>query len=214
MEVPPDGYPRWTIVGVVDDVQYRTLGAPPEAVAYILSAQRDRGTMGWVPTYLLVRTMRADPVALAAPVRQLLQRLDPDTPVAQVESMEEHLRAALRQPRFTMLLLGLFAGVAVTLAAVGLYGVMASVVSGRTREIGIRLALGGGPAHILRSVLSDGLRLAALGLGIGLAAALGLTRVMRAMLYEVSVTDPVTFVTVALVLAGVGLVACYVPARR
>ena len=212
-EVPPVGYPRWTIVGVVGDVQYRTLGATPEAVAYILSAQRDRSTMGWVPTYLLVRTA-GDPLALAAPIRQLLRRLDPDTPVALVQTMEEHLNGALRQPRFTMLLLGLFAAVAMTLAAVGLYGVMASVVTGRTREIGIRLALGGGPRDVLLSVLSDGLRLAALGLGIGLAAALGLTRVMRAMLYEVGVTDPVTFLAVSLVLAGVGLLACYVPARR
>jgi putative ABC transport system permease protein len=128
--------------------------------------------------------------------------------------MEQRLSESLARRRFAMLALGLFAGVAMLLAVVGIYGVMSYSVEQRTREIGIRMALGAGSRDVLRMVVGQGMLLAAIGVGIGLLAAVGLTRLMASLLFGVSATDPITFAAIALLLAGVALAASFVPARR
>jgi putative ABC transport system permease protein len=128
--------------------------------------------------------------------------------------MESLMAVSLAQERLNMLLLGLFAALALTLAAVGIYGQMAYSVSHRTREIGLRMAMGARSRDILQLVVADGAKLAFLGIAIGIAAALGLTRLMASLLFDVTPKDPATFAAVALLLAFVGLVACYIPARR
>jgi len=134
--------------------------------------------------------------------------------VYNAETIEEHLRSALFLPRLAGTLFGIFGFIGLVLAAVGLYSVMSYAVSRRTREIGIRIALGAQQTHVMRWVLNEGARMALIGVGIGLAAALALTRLMARMLYGVSATDPVTFAAVAIVLTSVALAACYIPARR
>jgi putative ABC transport system permease protein len=128
--------------------------------------------------------------------------------------MEELMADSIAERRFSLLLLGIFSLMALTLAAVGIYGVLSYAVTERTYEIGVRMALGAAPQSVLRLMIGRGMRPALLGLGIGLAAALGLTRMMKSLLFGLSATDPVTFISVTLLLLGVGLVACYLPARR
>jgi len=128
--------------------------------------------------------------------------------------MEKVLGASVAQPRFSMLLVGLFAGLALVLSAVGIYGVMAYAVSRRAHEIGVRMALGAGASQVLKLVLKDGMTLALSGIGLGLLGAFGLTRLMASLLFGVGAKDPVTFVAVAAFLAFVALIACYIPARR
>ena len=140
--------------------------------------------------------------------------MDPNVPVYDVKSMEQLLSESLARRRFAMLALGLFAAVAMVLAVVGIYGVMSYSVAQRTREIGIRMAMGARTGDVLRLVVAQGMSLAGIGVGIGLAGAIALTRVMASLLFGVSATDPVTFTVIALLLAGVALVACYIPARR
>jgi ABC-type antimicrobial peptide transport system permease subunit len=128
--------------------------------------------------------------------------------------MDQYLGAAVAQPRFSALLFGLFALLALSLAAVGLYGVMAYAVSQRTREVGIRMALGAQTTGILRLMIAQGMKLTLLGVGVGLAGAFALTRLMKALLFGVSETDPVTFAAIVLLLATIALLACWIPARR
>src|SRR5262249_27363668 len=143
-----------------------------------------------------------------------VHELDPNIPVYRVKTLEQYLGVAVAQPKFNALLLGLFAGLALLLTAIGLYGVMAYSVIQRTQEIGIRLALGAQPGDVLRLVLRQGLQLTALGLVIGLAAAYALTRYLQTLLFGVRPTDLLTFTAIALLLTGVSLLACYIPARR
>jgi putative ABC transport system permease protein len=147
-------------------------------------------------------------------VTSVIRSIDPDLPVAEVATMEELISESTAQPRFNSLLLALFSCVALLLAAVGLYGVLAFAVAQRTREIGIRMALGASPAAILHSVVGQGLGLMLSGLGSGFALAFGLTRFLASFLFGVTPTDPATFAGVATLLAVVALLACYVPARR
>jgi putative ABC transport system permease protein len=155
-----------------------------------------------------------DPLALAAPARAAVRDLDPDQPIASVRRMDDLLAAATARYRFNLLLLSLFAASALLLAAVGLYGVISQLVAQRTREIGIRLALGAEPRRVLRLVLGEGLRLAAAGLAVGVAAALLASRVMATLLFEVRATDALVYASVPLLLAAVALLATYIPARR
>jgi putative ABC transport system permease protein len=160
-----------------------------------------------------VRTT-GDPLAASGMVRDQIHALLPNEPVAEIASMEQLLARSLSRARFSMLLLSIFAGLALTLAAVGIYGVMAYAVAQRTREIGVRLALGAQPRDVLGMVLLGGSKLAGFGIVLGLVGALILNRLLRNQLYGVSAHDPLTYIGVALLLGMVGLAACYLPARR
>jgi ABC-type antimicrobial peptide transport system permease subunit len=144
----------------------------------------------------------------------VIAEMDPALPVAEVRTLEQNVERAMAEPRFLALLLGVFAGVAMLLAAVGTYWLMAQSVAERSREIGIRMAMGAAPSSVRALVLRQGATLAAAGLALGVLGALGLTRFLGAQLYEVGATDLGTFVLVPLFLGAVALVACYVPARR
>jgi putative ABC transport system permease protein len=162
---------------------------------------------------LLVRASR-DPVLLAPTIRAAVRELDPGLAVFGVEPLEETVSRSVSERRFTMLLLGLSAALALVLAAIGIHGVLSYAVAQRTREIGVRVALGARPWRVVRLVLMEGLVLSAAGLAIGLAGALALTRLLASLLYGTTPTDPATFVGVMLFLIVVALAASYVPARH
>jgi ABC-type antimicrobial peptide transport system permease subunit len=155
-----------------------------------------------------------DPNGLVAAVRQAVWSIDPKLPLSGVRTMEKVVERSMARTSFTMLLLGIGAAVALLLGAVGIYGVISYIVSQRTQEIGVRMALGAQRGQVSGMVMKEGLTLAVLGIGLGLAGALAATRLMKALLYEVSATDPATFAAVPLLLAAVALLASYVPARR
>lgn len=162
---------------------------------------------------LAIRARDAAP-GLVEEVKKQIWSLDNQIPVSDVHTMEELLSVSLAQQRFNMLLLGLFAALALILAAVGIYSAMSYSATQRTHEIGIRTALGAQRRDILRLVMNDGAKIALFGITIGIAGALSLTRLMASLLFEVKPTDPATFVAVAILLAFVTLAACYIPARR
>lgn len=157
---------------------------------------------------------RSGSAGLVEEVKKEVWSLDRQIPVSNVQSMDELLSVSLAEERFDMLLLGAFAGLALILAAVGIYGVMAYTVSQRTHEIGIRIALGAQRGDVVRLVVGQGAKLALAGIIVGLAGAFALTRLMASLLFDVTPTDPLTFAAVAIVLAMVALAACYIPARR
>jgi predicted permease len=155
-----------------------------------------------------------DPMAAVPQVKAALRSVDPELPMSDVNSMDQLIEASTGPRRFSMILLAVFSGLAAGLAAIGLYGVMSYTVTQRAKELGVRLALGAGTRDVLRLVLGQGMRLVVIGVGIGLAAALAVTRVMRSMLFHVSATDPLTFALIAVLLLGVTLLATWMPARR
>jgi predicted permease len=197
-----------TVVGVVGNVRHLGLDVEPRPEIYYHSA-----TAPPFGPILVVRT-RGDPRALVPAVRAKVRALDEGVLLARIATMDELVARSLAQRRFGMLLLDLFAALAVLLAAVGVYGVMAQAVAGRTREIGVRTALGARSGHVLKLILGQGLRLTSIGLALGLAGALLATQLMRRLLFGVSATDPPTFLAVSLLLAAVALLACWLPARR
>jgi len=205
-----EGEPVWReIVGVVKDVKHRqSLGRDYEPEYYLPHAQMPINSMN-----LVVRATN-DPRSLARSLQQEVQSLDREIPVFRIRTLEQYLGVAVAQPKFNALLLGLFAGLALLLTAIGLYGVMAYSVIQRSQEIGIRIALGAQTGDVLKMVLRQGLKLTALGLLIGLAAAYALTRYMQSLLFGVKPADPLTFAAIALLLVAVALLACWVPARR
>ena len=200
---------EWTtIVGVAADVRQKGLQVDVRPETYVAQAQ-------WPSRYLtLMVRSRLEPEALTASVRAAVQGIDADLPLYGVKTMREVLDGSLADRRFNMSLLLLFAGVAVALAAVGLYGVMAYMVTQRTHEIGLRMALGARQNDVLRLVVGQGMSLTLAGVVTGLVGSWGLTRVLASLLVGVGVTDPWTFATVPLILAAVALLACYIPARR
>ncbi|HEX7049876.1 MAG TPA: ABC transporter permease [Longimicrobiales bacterium] len=203
------GDPACDIIGVVGNVRHRGLDAVPRPEFYVAFRQvYSYGTLT-----LAVRTTR-DPLALAQAVKEQVFALDPALPVAELATMDALVADSVADRRFHLSLLGAFAALAVILAASGIYGVISYTVAQRTREIGIRIALGARRGEVLRAVLGQGARLAALGAAFGLAGALLLTRSLAGMLYEVSPTDPLTFGGVAAVLAAIALLASWLPARR
>jgi len=210
----PGNTPFWyTIVGVVGSVRDESLDRPPvEAVYYPMQKRADSGP---VPAsfYLMVRGM-GEPRKLVSPVRDAVWSIDPNLPLSQVRTMEEVVARSMVRTTFTMLLLVIAAAVALLLGAVGIYGVVSYVVSQRTREIGVRMALGAGRRDISRLVLRQGFVLAAAGIALGLVLAFVVTRLLVALLFEVSPTDPPIFASVPALLASIALLACYVPARR
>jgi len=162
---------------------------------------------------VLIRTSN-DPLALVPAARRELRKIDPELPMASIASMDQLLSDSLSRSRFVMFVLGVFAGIALLLTAVGIYGVIAYSVAQRTHEIGVRMALGAQRSNVLGLVLAQGTRLTLSGITIGIVAALGLTRLMGSLLYGVSTTDPLTFAAVILILAAVSFLANYVPARH
>ncbi|MBO0863121.1 MAG: FtsX-like permease family protein, partial [Chloracidobacterium sp.] len=152
--------------------------------------------------------------SLTTSIRNQVRAIEPNEPVNQVITMDEILSNSIAGRRFQMLLLGVFAAVALVIAMVGIYGVISYAVSGRTREIGIRMALGAQARDALRMIIWQGMRLALLGVALGMVAALALTRLMSDLLFEVSATDPGTFALIALLLVSVAFIASYIPARR
>jgi putative ABC transport system permease protein len=162
---------------------------------------------------LLVRTT-VEPLGLAQSVRGQIAALDKDQPVFNVRTMEQALARSVAARRFSMILLSVFAALALILAAVGIYGVISYSVAQRTREVGIRMALGAQTTDVLKLVVRDGLKLVVIGVAVGLLGAFMLTRLMSTLLFGVTPTDVVTYATVALGLIGVALAACYIPARR
>jgi putative ABC transport system permease protein len=200
--------PPVEIVGVVGDIKHFGLDDKPEAYLYLPHAQVGGNFMT-----LVVRTER-DPSAMTAALRREVLTLDKDQPVFDVKTMEQRLADTGAQKRLTMWLLGVMASVALVLAAVGIYGVIAYSVTQRTHEIGIRMALGAQRGDIIRLVVKQGMLMAVVGVLVGLAASFYVTRVMSGLLFGVSATDPATFAGVALLLAAVALVACLIPARR
>jgi predicted permease len=197
------------VVGVVKDVRQFELSAEPKPQMYMLYSQADF----FAPRHLVVSTS-VEPSSLASAVRGVVWEIDKDQPVSNVSTMEEVLSDSIARQRFSMLLLAVFAGVALLLSAVGLYGVMSYTVAQRTREIGLRMALGAQRGDVLRLVAGQGLRLVLVGVILGLAAALALTRLMSSLLYGVSATDPLTLVAISLLLVSVAALASYIPARR
>jgi putative ABC transport system permease protein len=205
--------PWCTIVGVVADVKNAGLDKP--AGTEIFLPYQQAGTNFGRPNaaYMIIRA-KTDPERLVSAVRNEIRAIDPALPLSQVRTMDEVLAGARARPRFLATLLSLFAGVALVLAAVGLYGVIAYSVTRRTTEFGIRMAMGASREHVLRMVLRQGLILGVIGTVIGGAGAYGLTRLIRGLLFGVSAVDPPTFIVMALALIGVTLLACWVPARR
>jgi predicted permease len=196
------------IIGIVGDVKFSDLTIDPKPTTYWPHPQLAYSGMTFT-----VRTA-GDPMALAASVERAIRTIDKDQPVAEVRSMNQWVAKALAQARFSSTLLAIFANLALALAAIGIYGVMSYAVSQRTSEIGIRLALGATTGDVLMMIVRDGLRLAVVGLTIGVLLALALSRTMTTLLYETTGTDPVTFAAAIGVLGAAALLASYLPARR
>jgi putative ABC transport system permease protein len=199
------------IVGVVADVRQMGLDEPVKAEMYFPYQQANKV---WNrPRDLVIRT-NSDTSGLVSAVRQIIREVDPDQPVSNVATMAEVLGTEAAQRRMGMIMLVGFASLALLLASLGIYGVLAYFVTQHTNEIGVRQALGATPRNILFLVLRKGMGLTFVGVAIGLAAAFALTRLMSSLLFGVTAADPLTFATVPLVLVGVALLACYIPARR
>jgi len=198
------------VVGVVGDVRLNGLSVTePVQTVYHAMAQNPQTTF----MSLAVRT-GLPPAGLISPVTEAIHRVDADEPVVGVQTMEAVADESIAQNRLNMILLSAFAGLALLLASIGIYGVQAYAVRQRTREVGIRVAMGARPAEVFRLIIAQGLRLAATGIVIGLAASFGLTRLMASQLYGLSATDPWTFIGVPIVLLTVAVAACFIPARR
>jgi putative ABC transport system permease protein len=205
-----------TIVGVVANAKNRGLAEDTRQEIYVPFSQHGTSIAGLGlqrSTNLTVRTSVV-PLSVAAAVKEKVWAVDRNVPIANVQTMEQLVQSGVLQQRFYTILLGIFAFVAVSLGAIGIYGVISFAVGQRTQEFGIRMALGARGIDILRLVLRSGLAFTLIGIGLGLAGAVALTRVMSSLLFQVSATDPFTFGLVALVLAGVAVLACYIPARR
>jgi putative ABC transport system permease protein len=196
------------VVGVVEDVRYGGLHDEPGPALYLADLQAT-----WPEATFLLRTA-GDPLALAAAVRREVRAVDPDLPVFDVKTMRERVADATSRDRFGAALLSAFAALALVLAAMGIHAVIAYSVARRTRELGVRQALGASPGALVRLVVGQGAALAAVGIVAGMAAALALTRVLSGLLYEVEPTDPATLAAITVFLAGTALLAAWLPARR
>ena len=196
------------IVGIVGSTRTEGLDVEPYAEIYGLSTQVPQRTMS-----LVVRAS-GDPLALVSSIRGVLWSIDKDQPLFNVRTMDEVLSRSIAQQRLNTLLLGIFAALALILAGVGIYGVMSYSVKQRTHEIGVRMALGARARDVIWLVVLGGMALTGVGVGVGLLAAFGLTRLMTGLLFGISPSDPATFAGISALISLVGLVACYLPARR
>jgi putative ABC transport system permease protein len=203
------------IVGVVGDVKHLSLDGEPAPHIYLPIHQTHEDGVVWLTDnqYWLLRTA-VDPLTLQAAVRREIQAVDREAPASNIRTMEQYLAASVAPRRFNLWLLTVFAGAALALAATGLYGVISYGVAQRRHEIGIRMTLGARASDVLKLVIGQGIRLALAGVALGLLAALALTRLMKNLLFNVSATDPLTFLVIAALLVFMALLACFVPARR
>lgn len=209
-----DDKPWLTIVGIVRTVRHNAVVEEARAEMYVAHAQLPAHIRSAPRGMTLVIKTEGNPIALAGPVRETIRSLDRNLPVSDVRAMDDVAADALSQPRFVTFLLGLFAAIALTLAAIGIYGTVSLLVAERTQEMGIRLALGAERGSILRLVLGQGLLLAGVGLALGMGGAIFLTRTLAGLIYGVGALDPLTFTAVPALLWAVALVACLLPARR
>ncbi len=205
---PEDNEPWHTVVGVAGAVRHERLEAETRKSVYLPHLQVPVGGLS-----LAVRAS-ANPESLVGAVRGQVRELDPDLPVTGVMTMQQVVARSVWQPRLYTILFGVFAAVALLLAGVGIYGVMAYTVTQRTHEIGVRVALGARASDVLRMIIGQGMKLAFIGVALGLLAAVAMTRLMKTLLFGVSATDPLTFVVIPLLLATVALLACWIPARQ
>ncbi|MCU1273165.1 MAG: hypothetical protein JWO48_596, partial [Bryobacterales bacterium] len=196
------------VIGVVGDAKYDKLEGEPRAMIYWAHPQ-----LGYSGMTIIARTA-GEPMSLAPAAQRVIQSIDPDQPVSDVRTMESWIGNSVARARFGTVLLALFGVVALMLAAIGIYGVISYSVTQRTHEIGIRMALGAKPGDVLRMVIKQGMAVSVLGIALGIVGAFAATRVLASMLYEVAPTDPLTFVSIPLLLSLVALLASYIPARR
>jgi putative ABC transport system permease protein len=209
-QITLDGKSWFSIVGVVGNVRQLGQASEPSPEVYLSYLQ---DPVAWPYRTLAVRTA-GDPLKLVGLLEQAVWSVNKDQPVSNVRTMEQVLGDSVARPRILTLLLGVFAVLALALASAGIYGVVAYSVAQRTHEVGVRMALGAEHLDVLRLVVGQGMLLTAIGLGIGLAGSWALTRFLSRFLYGVRPTDPMTFLAVSFSLAGVALLACYIPARR
>jgi predicted permease len=209
LRVEEPGAPELTVVGVARDARFQRLSGAPEAMLYLPLAQR------WTPEMLVqLRTGTGRPRALLGAVQRELRALDPDLPIDEVRTLDEVRTEAMFPARLMATMLAAFGALALGVACVGLAAVVAFAASQRTRELGVRMALGAEAGDVQRLIVADGLRLAAVGVAVGLLLAAGVARLLASQLYGVSAADPLTFVLVPALLGGVALLAAWVPARR
>jgi putative ABC transport system permease protein len=207
----------YQIIGVVNDVKQFSLGDPAPRTVFVPVAQVDDRIMRLARQFVTMKfavRSSGDPLALGAAVKQEMRKVDPALPLTNMRSLEQIVGRSLAQQRFNSTLLGLFAAIGLLLAAIGVYGVMSYVVTQRTHEIGIRMALGARRSEVLKLIVGKGLALALAGVALGLGASLALTRLMKDFLFGVEPNDPLTFGVIALLLTIVALVACWIPAHR
>jgi putative ABC transport system permease protein len=205
-ESPDDWF---QIIGVVKDVHQYELTAAPKPQMYLSHRQ-----VGFFEPRDLVVSTDVEPLSLAATVRKAVWEIDKDQPVSNIRTMDDIAAESIARQRFSMLLLAVFAGVALLLAAVGIYGVMSYSVTQRRNEIGIRMALGAQKSDVLKLTVGQGLKLVLIGVGCGLVGAFMLTRLMSSLLFGIGATDSGTFITISAILISVALLASYIPARR
>jgi len=214
----PDGSPvgqtivnphgKSVVVGVVGDVRNQGLDSEPKKQVYLPLRQSPTAGMA-----VVARTER-DPMAFAGAIRSAVWSVDAEQPIYELSTMDQILARAVFLPRLSAMLLALFAGAALLLAGLGIYGVLSYAVSQRTREIGLRMALGARPSDVVGLVVGQGSRLVAAGLAFGLPLAFGLTRLLSSLLFQVGAADPLTYIALVLGLGGIALLACYLPARQ
>lgn len=214
IQLKSDSTPWVTVIGVVRDVEHNALTAAPSPMFYAVHSQYQQVGRFTPRTMSLAMRTSGNPLALAPSVREQVRALDPQMPVAHVRTMDDIVGASIARQRFSMILLGAFGALALVLAVVGIYGVVAQLVAARRQELGVRAALGASPATLVRIALRDGMRQTLAGLAIGTVVALMLTRLMQGMLYGVTTSDPVTFVLALLITGAVAMTASYIPARR
>jgi putative ABC transport system permease protein len=198
-----------TIVGVVRHTMHEGLDAKPRIQLYLPYSQTPN-----LPFMSVAVRTTGDPLLMARPIRDAIHNVDKDMPLSNVKSMDDLLESSLGQRRLSMILLGAFSAIALLLASIGIYGVLSYSVTQRSRELGIRMALGAARTRVLRLVIGQGMALAGVGIVIGLMGAFALTRLLASQLYSVTPTDPVTFAGVSLLLIAIALVATLVPALR
>jgi predicted permease len=200
--------PFWQIIGVAADGKYNSLGEDPKPFVYRSLLQN------YDPSVTLVARTTTDPQTIIAAMRHEVQKLDPTLPLYDVKTLTEHMNVPLFPARMAAIALGSFGLLALALAAIGIYGVMSYSVASRTREIGIRLALGAQPRDVLKLIVGQGMSLALIGVSVGLLAAFAATRLLASLLYGVSATDALTFAGISFLLTAIALLACYIPAQR